>query len=198
MPTDDIQNEHPEPDSPSGIALSQNMNIPEIWNASPHTCNLHLQDDRWTKVISPSLEADFWSLIDKIPEVCDGAILHFGCIWTDASQIAELNETYRQKDKPTNVLSFPDGETDPETGEMYLGDIFLCWDVISEEASNQDIPFHHHTLHLMLHGVLHLLGYDHIDAEDAAEMESIETALLTQIGIENPYSEPAIQSEVAS
>ena len=95
-------------------------------------------------------------------------------------------------------MSFPDGDKDPETGEIYLGDVFLCWDVMADEAISQKISIEHHTLHLMLHGVLHLLGYDHMNPDDANEMESLETHLLAKIGIANPYSEALMQTVVVS
>ena len=189
MPTDDKQTELIEPDSSNGLNISQNSNIPELWSDAPHRCHLHLQDDRWCDVIDEALVDDFWKAARDIPQASDATILDFGIIWTDAAHIRQLNEGFRGKDKSTNVLSFPDGATDPDTGDIYLGDIFLCWDVMAQEAEDQNIPMRHHTLHLMLHGLLHLLGYDHLEAEDAVEMEMLETDLLAKIQIPDPYAD---------
>ena len=198
MPTEDIQTEHPEPDSLSGPGLSNTSRIPELWISTPHSCHLHLQDDRWAEVINDSVEDRFWQMIAGIPEIEDGQVLNLGFIWTDADHITSLNHNFRDKDKPTNVLSFPDGDRDPETGEIYLGDVFLCWDVMSDEAAEQHVSLQHHTLHLMLHGVLHLLGYDHILPNEANEMESLEAQLLAKVGIANPYAEISMPNEVIS
>lgn len=198
MPTDEIQTEHPEPDSPSSTVLSHTAPISESWISAPHRCDMHLNDDRWAGIINDSLENNFWQMVKAVPEIQDGQSLSLGFIWTDAEQVTRLNHDFRDKDKPTNVLSFPDGEIDPETGDRYLGDIFLCWDVMAEEATKQGISMEHHTLHLMLHGVLHLLGYDHIDQDDAVEMESLETRLLALTGIADPYSAPLMPKVVIS
>ncbi len=96
------------------------------------------------------------------------------------ARIQELNKNFRHKDKATNVLSFP------MEGPM-LGDIVLARETITEEAAEQGKSFKTHLTHLIIHGFLHLLGYDHMDEKSAAAMESIEIAALTQLGIDNPY-----------
>ena len=98
----------------------------------------------------------------------------------------ELNRTYRGKNSDTNVLSFP-AEL-PEGVELpLLGDIVICAPRVVEEAAAQGKPEHNHWAHLTVHGVLHLLGYDHQDDEQAEEMEALETALLAGLGIPDPY-----------
>ncbi len=97
----------------------------------------------------------------------------------------DLNSTYRGKDKPTNVLSFA---ADPDLPEPApLGDLAICWPVVLDEASQQGKTANDHFCHLVVHGLLHLLGYDHIEDEDAAEMERLEVAVLRQLDIDNPY-----------
>lgn len=102
----------------------------------------------------------------------------------DADEARELNSSYRERDYATNVLTFEYG-TDPE-GTAH-GDIVLCVPVLHAEAREQGKPLLHHAAHLIVHGVLHALGYDHLSAEEAEHMESLETTLLDQFGIADPY-----------
>jgi len=106
----------------------------------------------------------------------------------DIEESQQLNSQYRQKNKPTNVLSFPFEV--PEGIELnLLGDLVICADVVIQEASEQNKLKNNHWAHLVIHGCLHLLGYDHINEEEAIEMESIETQLLSTLSIDNPYQE---------
>ena len=102
-------------------------------------------------------------------------------VLTDDVSIQELNHDFRQKDKPTNVLSFPSDEPDE------WGDIIFAHETITREATEQNKHFDSHLSHLLVHGMLHLLGYDHIEEADAREMESLEIEILEQLAIENPY-----------
>lgn len=98
----------------------------------------------------------------------------------------QLNQQYRDKDKPTNVLSFPFEV--PEGIELdLLGDLVVCADVVESEAKDQQKDIFAHWAHMIIHGCLHLLGYDHITQQDATEMESIEIDLLAKLGHSNPY-----------
>ena len=99
---------------------------------------------------------------------------------TDDAQMAQLNKQFRSKDGPTNVLSFP-------AGGMLLGDIVLSYETIKREAKEKDTAFEAHLSHLLIHGFLHLQGYDHINAADAAVMEALEISALAALGIDNPY-----------
>lgn len=104
----------------------------------------------------------------------------------DEAESHELNLTYRGKDKPTNVLSFPFEV--PEGIEMpLLGDLVICRQVMEKEAAEQNKPLDAHWAHLAIHGTLHLLGYDHLTDEEAEEMESLETEIMQAIGFEDPY-----------
>lgn len=104
----------------------------------------------------------------------------------DAKESASLNEHYRHKHGATNVLSFP--FQSPEEVQLdLLGDIVICAEVVEKEALEQDKSFDAHWAHLTIHGVLHLLGYDHITSSEASEMESFEIQVLQQLGYENPY-----------
>lgn len=99
----------------------------------------------------------------------------------------ELNLTFRQKDKATNVLSFSYDDNDPESDEDYLGDIVLCSPVIEAEADEQGKPLEHHYAHLVVHGILHLCGYDHEKTAEAQKMEQLEIKILAKLNINNPY-----------
>ena len=121
-----------------------------------------------------------------------------GC---DDARIAVLNADFRGKPRPTNVLSWPSEERAaefvgeepeaPEPGDAddpeSLGDIAIAWETCAREAGDQGKPMADHVTHLIVHGVLHLLGYDHVEDEDAALMEGLEVRILASLGISDPY-----------
>lgn len=111
----------------------------------------------------------------------------------DEAESHELNLNYRGKDKPTNVLSFPFEV--PEGIELpLLGDLIICRQVVEKEAEEQQISLESHWAHLAIHGTLHLLGYDHIEDDEAEEMEGLETEIMQSLGYEDPYiSEKVIE-----
>lgn len=120
---------------------------------------------------------------------------------SDNAEVHALNKAYRGKDKPTNVLSFPQIQADlletmanTDDGEALLGDIILAFETCRDEASKKTIPFSHHVSHLIVHGTLHLLGYDHENEIDAEYMEHCEINALATMGIADPYAETT-QSE---
>lgn len=106
-----------------------------------------------------------------------------------SADIQAYNRDYRSKDKPTNVLSFPAEIPPGLPAELFdeLGDIFICPDVVREEALAQNKPLENHWAHMLVHGTLHLLGYDHIVAEEAEVMEALERKVLAQFEIPDPY-----------
>lgn len=104
----------------------------------------------------------------------------------DVAESHELNLTYRGKDKPTNVLSFP-FEAPPGIEMPLLGDLIICRQVVEQEASEQGKPLEAHWAHMVVHGSLHLLGYDHIEDDEAEEMEGLETEIMLALGYEDPY-----------
>jgi probable rRNA maturation factor len=106
--------------------------------------------------------------------------------FVDAEESRTLNRDYRGRDKPTNVLSFgfelPPGFEDP-----HLGDLVICTDVVEQEAREQDKPLEAHYAHMVVHGLLHLQGYDHEEPAEAQRMELLEIEILRRLGYENPY-----------
>ena len=105
----------------------------------------------------------------------------------DDLQIAALNKEFRGKDGPTNVLSFPAAEGGVQD-KAFLGDIALAAETIAAEAEFHAKSFDNHAVHLIVHGFLHLLGYDHANESDAAKMEARESAILVSLGIDDPYA----------
>lgn len=109
--------------------------------------------------------------------------------------VHELNRDYRDKDKPTNILSFAmqDGEDGWEMpdhpGPCALGDLVVAFETVEREALAESKPFADHLTHLIIHGTLHLLGYDHMNDDEAEVMESLEIQILSTISIKNPYTE---------
>lgn len=114
----------------------------------------------------------------------------------DEAEIKTLNETYRHKPGVTNVLSFPfdapPGVPPALIGKL-LGDIVICAPVVQREAQQQQKLPHHHWAHMLVHGTLHLLGYDHLSEQQAEEMEAMEVEVLSEFGIPNPYGETQAQ-----
>lgn len=107
---------------------------------------------------------------------------------TDIEEISMLNETYRHKSGPTNILSFPaDILPLEESPYTFLGDLVICADIVNEEAKNQGKTKEAHWTHMIIHGILHLLGYDHEHEAEAVVMESLEINILHSLGFPNPY-----------
>jgi probable rRNA maturation factor len=110
-------------------------------------------------------------------------------VLADDAFVRELNKNYRGKDKPTNVLSFPQIAAQDLASGLHgaLGDIVLALETVRAEAARDGKSFEHHLSHLVVHGLLHLLGLDHENEEEAEEMEALEASILESLGIKNPY-----------
>lgn len=145
------------------------------------TLNIQPQELRWKSVIRPYCK--------HVRTACEAALGKRSCeisvVLADDAFIRELNRDYRGKDKPTNVLSFPN--TDYGKQDPHLGDLILALETIEREAREQGKTVRNHVTHLLVHGVLHLLGHDHENDEDAEEMEASEIKILKKLGVANPY-----------
>ena len=127
-----------------------------------------------------------------MPDELAGREIEVSVVLTDDSGVQVLNREYRGKDKPTNVLSFAalDGDDPlPPEGPVHIGDIILALETLQREAADMEKSLADHFTHLLIHGTLHLLGYDHENDADANIMESLEISILSTFGIENPYSD---------
>jgi probable rRNA maturation factor len=119
--------------------------------------------------------------------------VELGIVLADAVEQQRLNRDHRGDDAPTNVLSFPaweQGTRVPGGAPVLLGDVVLALEVVVREASEQDKPITDHLRHLVVHGVLHLLGFDHLTPGEAEAMESLERSILAEFGIRDPYRHP--------
>lgn len=127
------------------------------------------------------------ALAEAEVEVVDGVELSL--VFTDDDAIQSLNAEWRQKDKPTNVLSFPAFPMAPgDPLPPMLGDIVLAYETVVREAELEGKPLENHITHLIIHGLLHLLGYDHETDEEAEEMEALERQALARLAIPDPYA----------
>jgi probable rRNA maturation factor len=146
--------------------------------------NFIVQGKKWF-ALPQNWEEEISHAIEKTAEYLDRDFseMEVSVVLTNDKTIQELNKTYRGKDRPTNVLSFPSSVI----GE--LGDIILGAETILREATDAHISLLHHTIHMIVHGFLHLLGYDHEIDEQALEMESMEIRILKDLHIDNPYEE---------
>lgn len=169
-----------------------------------HQLDISINEPLWQKVL-PELEPlsgeVFSQVLDYVSTHEDIDFLNLNksinvnlCLSND-SEVHTLNKEFRGMDKPTNVLSFANIDDDSfddlcqSEPEIELGDIIIALETMERESKEQEISFHDHYCHLLAHGLLHLLGYDHIEEDEARHMESFETAILQQLNIANPYEE---------
>ena len=166
--------------------------------------NLDIADNRWEKEIPDIVELsekvkerafsyafDNDSEVREILSICDFVV---NVRLSDDAEIWRLNKEFRGMDKPTNVLSFANldfenFETTPGDPETELGDIIIAFETMQKEAKVENISLKAHYCHLLTHGFLHILGFDHIEDDEAEYMESFEVAILAELGIENPYED---------
>lgn len=141
--------------------------------------------EEWRRVDCARLAGESYAAVaDHLPDL-DGAL---SVLFTDDQTIQSLNREFRGKDKPTNVLSFPAGD-----GPFsLLGDIALAYGVCRDEAERDGISLDAHAAHLLVHGLLHLSGYDHQTDREAARMERLETAILAGMGVDDPYADQTL------
>ena len=160
-----------------------------------------IEDSRWDALGIENIATR--AVIETVATLnVQGDVIELSLLACDDARIAALNTTFRDKPTPTNVLSWPEDDlapphpgdqpirptADPD-GTLALGDIAIAYDTCACEASAGDKPLSDHVTHLLVHGLLHLLGYDHVDDADAALMERLEVEILGKLGLNDPYTD---------
>lgn len=158
-----------------------------------------IQHDDWQDILSA--EQDFFNRALQKTAASLSLPSHdfsVSLVFMDDASIRELNRDYRNKDKATNVLSFPmfdDFSSMPDIEEaLELGDIILALETVTKEASEQNKSLRDHVTHLLVHGFLHLCGFDHMTDTEAEEMEALEITILNEMGINNPYIDLSVDT----
>lgn len=142
-------------------------------------------DEELARLVAVAVETSF--TVGRLSVVAGSEL---SVVFTDDAHIRTLNAQYREKDKATNVLSFPGSAPGRKHFGPMLGDIIVARETVVAEAEEQGIAFDDHLTHLVVHGLLHLFGHDHIEDDEAERMESLETDILARLGIADPYAEP--------
>jgi len=147
------------------------------------TVNLVIQRPTTTTQTPDDVQIKHWLHVFSMATSASGEVT---IRIVDPDEITDLNRLYRNRNEPTNVLSFPFVDP-PGVQSNILGDMLICADVVNDEARQQQIPVPHHWAHMLAHSLLHLLGHDHLQEEEAQAMEDLERALLARIDIPDPY-----------
>ncbi|MEG3617052.1 rRNA maturation RNase YbeY [Magnetovibrio sp. PR-2] len=164
-----------------------NAPLPNLW------IDISLENGDWKTALP-----DHPAIIERAINACvakaaecedeDEAEWEISVLLTDDGAVQALNRDWRGQDKPTNVLSFPASADDlPMGAPMMLGDIAIAFETVTQEAQELDKPLSDHFCHLVVHGMLHLLGFDHVSDAQADEMEPLEIEILDGLGVKSPY-----------
>ena len=159
-----------------------------------------LQDPAWEDIsgIESLVLTSVRTAMDNAirPKKIEGKKLEISILLANDDLIHILNREYREKDKPTNILTFAALDSEEPLGPdiVSLGDVVLSYQTIAREAKEQGIFLQDHITHLVVHGTLHLLGYDHKNEDDATNMETLEIRILEKLGVQNPYTQKIIMS----
>ena len=183
----------PEPEPKNNNHLEHNGTY-FVVKCGVGSVSISLLDIRWIDSFRRIKLSDIQSIIEKTigskphPKSLPDGLITFAIVASDDAHMYQLNNDFRNKPAPTNVLSFPEGTLEEIDGEFHLGDIFLGYETIKSEAIKHNIPFRNHLSHLIVHGILHLLGYDHEEEHQSQIMEQKEVSILSFFNIPDPYS----------
>ena len=173
------------PDSPD-TTLGTDQDISWAFDAH-HSFDNIIADARWAPYFDEALQKDAHQLVIFASALIEDDGFTACLRWTDDAEMHALNAQFRDKDKATNILSFPNDSAQGDDEALHLGDMAFGFDTIAKEAEDMSISMADHMRHLIIHGLLHLIGFDHEHEDDAAEMEGLEIAALSVIGVGNPY-----------
>lgn len=165
-----------------------------------------MSPDRSTPVALETVrDTDLWDALPEAEAIVEAAVCaafaeaglkalpdaELAVTLSDDARVAELNGEWRAKPTPTNVLTFPAVEPDETADAPMLGDVILAFETVEREAREEGKSLSDHVSHLVVHGVLHLFGHDHLDDDEAEEMEALETRALARLGVADPYADQA-------
>ena len=153
------------------------------------TCDVLVDDPRWTERMD--VEAVVNSAVEKVLQATNAKLrrdAEASFSFSTDERVRQLNSTWRHKDAPTNVLSFPAAESASLETSPLLGDVIMAYETIDREAIEEGKLFVHHASHMIVHGFLHLIGFDHEDEEEARDMENVESRVLTELGVPDPWA----------
>lgn len=153
-----------------------------------HHCSAWDESSVSDESVAHAAQAAFAKARPQTAQSCEVAI-----VLSNDAEMRDLNRTWRKMDKPTNVLSFPASEAPNEFAT--LGDVVIAYETVQAEAAKARIPLSDHVSHLVVHGVLHLLGFDHLEDRQAEEMEALERKALASLGIADPFAREARLAE---
>ena len=173
----------PEPDSPVSSEPHDSQDDDSIiWQFSNDiTVENTITYQPWADILDDDFQKDASLLVDFFAGILESDSFDISCQWTDDAMMRRLNHEFRGQDKPTNVLSFPDGF------DGHIGDLAFGYQIMKQQADEVNISVGHHARHLFIHGLLHLAGYDHHENDEAEDMEALEIAALSLVGVANPY-----------
>ena len=160
-------------------------------------CDILFEDSRWGERVDA--EKLVHEVVAKVIEVTRRDVhpdAEASFIFANDERIKSLNAQWRNKDAPTNVLSFPTSVGSELHKAPLLGDVILAYETIERESIDEEKPFAHHAAHMMVHGFLHLVGFDHQNDTEAAAMELIESEVLLKLGLPDPWADDRLTEEV--
>lgn len=166
--------------------MSATLDEDETAGPTSFQASIRVSDPRWAKM-DPVAISDMVLTALAASSSAPHCNASADILFADDATLHDLNARFRHKDAPTNVLAFPSGEDCEDVPACFLGGIALSFDRVDAESRERGISLTDHTTHLTLHGLLHLLGFDHIDEADRQEMERVEVNLLSGLGIADPY-----------